>query len=778
MVANKHTGKIIIAVMAVAVALCLLAVGFSGTLNELFGGTGVKMEYETRLFNTDEVMSVDIQMDEDAWEAMLANAMTEEYYVCNVVINGKRVNNVAIRPKGNTSLSAIAMDPETDRYSLKLEFDHFVEGQTCYGLDKLILNNNYADATNMKEAVIYDMYQFLGADASLYNYAKVSVNGEYRGVYLALEAVEQSFMLRNFGTQDGELYKPDTMEMGGGNSSSRSSSSSQSMPDKGDVDPDNMPDMGDFDPDNMPDMSGFDPNNMPDMSGFDPSNLPERGSSGSGKGSRPDRSGSGSAAGGAPETSGSPSEAENTDGEESSTAAAENPFSRSNFRPQGRGNSAKGGGANLNYTDDELDSYAAIWDGALTGTSTADHRRVVTALKNVSEGTELETYLDVDNILKYMAVHTFSVNQDSLSGSMAHNYYLYEYNGRLNIFPWDYNLALGGMGQSADATDMVNDAIDTPFAGTKFFDTLLSNEEYLERYHAYLQQLVDEYINGGRFDEVYNRIRNQIDSLVETDPTAFYPYDEYQTAAETLYKTVKRRGESISGQLNGTIPSTDEGQRADPSALIDASDIDVKAMGQFSMGGGAGGFGGFGGRSSKKDEQTAAKKTTEPTTEPTAEPLTEAVTEPAAKTATDNLLNTAIGGQQKSGSRPSAPPNGGGRPDMGDFDPNNMPDMGDFDPNNMPDIGDFDPNNMPDMGDLDPNNRPDQTQEEESQAAEPEESTSSDDASSQTRRSRPDSGMPDQQTSSTRTKNLITYGICFAVMIAALVAVTLLKRKK
>ena len=45
------------------------------------------------------------------------------------------------------------------------------------------------------------------------------------------------------------------------------------------------------------------------------------------------------------------------------------------------------------------------------------------------------------------------------------------------------------------------------------------------------------------------------------------------------------RAESIEGQLNGTIPSTDEGQRIDSSALIDASDINVKDMGQFSMGG-------------------------------------------------------------------------------------------------------------------------------------------------------------------------------------------------
>ncbi|MCR5848982.1 MAG: CotH kinase family protein, partial [Lachnospiraceae bacterium] len=245
------------------------------------------------------------------------------------------------------------------------------------------------------------------------------------------------------------------------------------------------------------------------------------------------------------------------------------------------------GGANLNYTDDELDSYSTIWDGEITTTGDKDHRRVVKALKNISEGNDLEKYLDVDNVLKYMAVHTFAVNMDSLSGSMAHNYYLYEYDGRLNIFPWDYNLSFGGMsmGSSGNATEMVNDAIDTPFSGTDFFDALLENEEYLERYHAYLQQLVDEYVNGGRFDEVYERITSRIDSLVETDPTAFYTYEEYQTASDLLYQTIKLRAESIEGQLNGTIPSTDEGQRADSSALIDASYIDVKAMGQFSMGG-------------------------------------------------------------------------------------------------------------------------------------------------------------------------------------------------
>lgn len=40
--------------------------------------------------------------------------------------------------------------------------------------------------------------------------------GEDWGLYLAVEGVEESFLLRNYGTDYGELYKPDSMEMGGG----------------------------------------------------------------------------------------------------------------------------------------------------------------------------------------------------------------------------------------------------------------------------------------------------------------------------------------------------------------------------------------------------------------------------------------------------------------------------------------------------------------------------------------------------------------------------------
>lgn len=532
MVSSKHITKIALALMALALAFCVLAMWMPGEILSV-GGRVYSMEYETKLFNTDSVLDIDIQMDQATWQEMLDNARQETYYTCDVTVAGKTFYQVGVRPKGNTSLSSVASDPNNNRYSFKLEFDQFVDGQTCFGLDKLTLNNNYADATAMKEAVIYDMFRYMGVDSPLYNYAKISVNGEYWGVYLALEAVEESFLLRTVGTDNAHLYKPDSMNMGGkergeqgapGGDMPQFNEDMRKQMEEMRKNRDNQASAGQNRAQNR-EQGGFNPANMGDFGGF--------------------------------------------------------------------GGFNRGGGANLNYIDDNVDSYSTIWNGAVTDSSVADHERVVTALKNISSGTNLERYMDVDNLLRYMAVHVFSENSDSLSGGMAHNYYLQETLGQLNIIPWDYNLAFGGMGMGgfggggSGATSMVNAAIDDSFQSTKFFDHFLTDETYLKAYHDYMNVLVSEYVMGGGFEATYNRIRSQIDELVKEDPNAQYSYEAYEKAAEVLYETVLLRAESIKGQLSGTIPSTTEGQRAAESALVDASHINLSDMGTF-MGGGRG----------------------------------------------------------------------------------------------------------------------------------------------------------------------------------------------
>jgi spore coat protein CotH len=453
MIASKHIDAIVAALVVLALAAVAAAMIFAGKLS---GSGGVEMEYETELFGASDAITVNIVMDEDDWNKMLENAADEEYYACDVVINGTTISSVGIRTKGDTDVSASGTGGTAQRYSFRIKFDEYVDGQTCFGLDELVLNNGSSDASSMKEALTYDMFAYLGADSPLYNYASVSVNGDYRGCYLALEAVDESFCLRNYGVDYGELYKPES------------------------------------------------------------------------------------------------SDADDAEG------------------------------ADLNYIDDDLGSYSAIWDGAETKISKKDKKRVVKALKNISEGEDVGEYMDVDNVLKYLAVQTFVVNLDGLAGSEDENYYLYESGGMLNLIPWDYDLAFGGT-QGSTASEVVNFPIDTPFTtgleSRGFFAALLENDEYLAKYHEYLRQLAEEYAEGGGLDAAVTRIRSQIDTLVAADPTAFYTQSEYETAVETLENVIRLRAESVLGQLDGTIPSTAAGQSADASALVDCTGIDLSSMG-------------------------------------------------------------------------------------------------------------------------------------------------------------------------------------------------------
>ena len=126
---HKYIDRICVAITVLALLLTVLLMN-----GEALGieASSRSMGYESTLFDTSRVHTIDIVVDD--WDAFLETATGEEYTACSVVIDNEAVKNVAIRGKGNTSLSTVAtMDSE--RYSFKLEFDHYESGKTYKGLD-------------------------------------------------------------------------------------------------------------------------------------------------------------------------------------------------------------------------------------------------------------------------------------------------------------------------------------------------------------------------------------------------------------------------------------------------------------------------------------------------------------------------------------------------------------------------------------------------------------------------------------------------------------------
>lgn len=569
------------------ICVIIVCVGVLFTLFYLYGGVFSPSEKTAaeyaEFFNTSYVHTLDIQVDETAWDGMLEDAMAKEYISCDLEIDGEKIVNAAIRTKGNSSLSSVA-GMDSDRYSFKVEFDHYMDGNTYKGLDKLALNNIIQDTTYMKDYFSYTMMNFMGAYAPLCSYVNITVNGEPWGLYLAVEGIEEAFAERNFGADAGKIYKPDSMSMGGSNK-------------LGDGNP---PENG-MQP---PGMDGRKPfgNTMP--------GPPEDNHTG---GQGENTAGAGKNA----ESSGT----EEKQIQDGTIKMAENmPETERNIQNQNgaekRGAFGGGPGGNaqdvaLQYIDDDPDSYPNIFDQSVFDVDGKDKKRLIRALEKLNAG-DVKESVNVDEVLRYFAVHNFVNNFDSYTGSLGHNYYLYEKNGMLSMIAWDYNLAFGafgGMGrpfgqekqdengtQADAATESVNFPIDTPVSGVSMEDRpllnqLLSNATYQKLYHEYMDTFIAQYFESGIFAQEIDRVTEMLAPYVQSDATAFYTFEEFTAGVQTLKTYCTLRAQSVRGQLNGEIPSTQEEQDADSSSFVDGSQISISDMGSNHMGGMGGGPG-------------------------------------------------------------------------------------------------------------------------------------------------------------------------------------------
>ncbi len=485
---SKQIDKICIAIICLTLAVTILFV-FGDSLN--ITSTLYAKKYESSLFDTSYVHQINLEVED--WDSFIETCENEEYTTCNVTVDGTKLEGVALRAKGNTSLSSVK-SMNSQRYSFKLEFDHFIDGQTLDGLDKLCLNNLIQDNTMMKDYLVYQMMNEFGVDSPLSSFTYITVNGEDWGLYLAVEGIEDSFLSRNYGSEEGELYKPDTMNFGAGRGNGKGF---------------NMDDM-DFDEGSTKVPSDFN-GEVPDFGG----------------------------------------EAPDFSGKTSSESGDSSKDKEKGFSFGGMGSDD----VKLKYIDDDPDSYSNIFDSAKTDVSKADQKRLIASLKNLSEYTNLEDSLDMEEVLRYFVVHNFVCNGDSYTGSMIHNYYLHEKDGKLSMIPWDYNLAFGTF-MGGDASSSVNASIDNPISSGNLDDRpmlgwIFSDESYTEAYHELFSDFLEEWITDGKLKDVIRETEDMIRPYVEKDPTKFCTLEDFETGVDTLEGFVSLRGTAVERQLNG-----------------------------------------------------------------------------------------------------------------------------------------------------------------------------------------------------------------------------------
>ena len=157
-------------------------------------------------FNDSELLQITVTVDPADLQTMLNNPFDNTYYPCSVHLFSSEVDavieDVAIRPRGNTSRSAV-------KKSWKLKFNEFVPGREVFGLEKLNLNGHQNDPSVVRGKLGWDVYNQFGVPSPRASMARVIINDGSRvdDVFVNVEQIDDEFLAAWYGDDTGNLYQ-------------------------------------------------------------------------------------------------------------------------------------------------------------------------------------------------------------------------------------------------------------------------------------------------------------------------------------------------------------------------------------------------------------------------------------------------------------------------------------------------------------------------------------------------------------------------------------------
>lgn len=191
--------------IAVISCIAIILTAFSSIS---FAAEETEKQSYSDIFEKDKVIDVKITIDEADLADMRAYPRNEEYHAADITVDGITVENAGIRTKGNMTLSSVA-NSDSDRYSYRIKFNKYVKGQKLLGLNEMVLNSGYMDPSYMREYLHYEYLRELGMNVPETVFCNLYINDELVGLYLGIEALDSSFVEREFDDvqETGNLYK-------------------------------------------------------------------------------------------------------------------------------------------------------------------------------------------------------------------------------------------------------------------------------------------------------------------------------------------------------------------------------------------------------------------------------------------------------------------------------------------------------------------------------------------------------------------------------------------
>jgi hypothetical protein len=162
---------------------------------------GRSLDPSDALFSPDQVLKMELFLDAEQ-EAML-RANPDADVRAGFAFAGATFQAVSLRIKGAAG-SRRTLDQKA---AFKIDLNDHEPGRRLRGLEHLTLNNMVQDPSCAHETLSYDLMRTWDVPAPRTAHVELYLNGVYRGLYLHVETIDDTFLARWFTSAEGNLYE-------------------------------------------------------------------------------------------------------------------------------------------------------------------------------------------------------------------------------------------------------------------------------------------------------------------------------------------------------------------------------------------------------------------------------------------------------------------------------------------------------------------------------------------------------------------------------------------
>jgi spore coat protein H len=152
------------------------------------------------LFDRSRLHDVRISMSEADWAKLRATYLENTNYDAVVTFDGETVPDCTIRSRGSGTRNGV-------KPGLRVDFSRKVKTQTFHGFKTLVVDNMYNDPSFLHEQLAFAVFEEMGVLVPRESFARLTVNGQYWGLYAIIEPIDSVFVKNHVDAGGGNLFE-------------------------------------------------------------------------------------------------------------------------------------------------------------------------------------------------------------------------------------------------------------------------------------------------------------------------------------------------------------------------------------------------------------------------------------------------------------------------------------------------------------------------------------------------------------------------------------------